>query len=263
LNGVGNIFGIRFPRLMLPSRFTRNRIPSLHALRTKRWKRSLLLAPLFAALLFAVVAEFGGAAFSLGTKNLFLAALQDPLSLFAERSPGRRAGPLLSTKAKAGPHERVLSTVRDREPANPVFADIAGPFATIPIIPPQYDAPPLDIATGEPQPFFPPAPPFPPGFFFPGEFPPGNPPGANVPPGEILPPGTNPPPGTPPPETNPPGPPITPPGTPPITPPGTPPVTPPGVIPIPEPATWTMMVLGLFAVGVAARRRARTPTRRR
>jgi len=254
LNGVGNIFGIRFPRLKLPSRFTHNRIASPHALRTKRWKRGLLLAPLFAALLFAAVGEFGGAAFSLGTKNLLLAALQDPLSLFAERSPGRRAGPLLSIKAKAGPHERVLSTVREREPANPVFADIPGPFATLPIIPPQYDAPPLDLATGEPQPFFPAAPPVPPGFFIPGEFfPPGNPPGANVPPGEIPPPGT--PPGTPPPETNPPGP--------PITPPGNPPVTPPVVIPIPEPATWTMMALGLFAVGVAARRRARTSTRRR
>jgi len=213
--------------------------------------------PLFAALLFAAIAEFGGAAFSLGTKNLLLAALQDPLSLFAERSPGRRAGPLLSTKAKAGPHERVLSTVREREPANPVFAEAPAPIADIPIIPPQYDAPPLDIATGEPQPFFPATPPVPPGFFIPGELPgtnnpPGNPPGnppdnpPGTPPGN--PPGENPP-GTPPGE-NPPGPPITPPGNPPV------------VTPIPEPATWTVMVLGLFALGMAARRRARNAVRK-
>src|SRR6202012_4956979 len=47
------------------------------------------------------------------------AALADPLSLFAERSPGARgAGALHSTKG--GPHERVLAEVRDREP---VIAD--------------------------------------------------------------------------------------------------------------------------------------------
>jgi len=40
---------------------------------------------------------------------------------------------------------------------------------------------------------------------------------------------------------------------PPVQPPGQPPVTPPGGIP--EPATWAMMIIGFFGVGVAVRRR--------
>jgi hypothetical protein len=44
---------------------------------------------------------------------------------------------------------------------------------------------------------------------------------------------------------------------------GTPPGGPPETLatPIPEPATWLMMILGLFAIGVAAR--ARKPMRAR
>ena len=72
----------------------------------------------------------------------------DPLSLFADRSPGERgAGPLLSTK----PEERVLSTVRDRDPGmlpaadDPVFASalpgagdppVGGPAGEDPLIGP-------------------------------------------------------------------------------------------------------------------------------
>lgn len=85
--------------------------------RTRRWKRTLLLMVLFVCLFFVAVAERGGPAISKVRKDGIIATLLDPLSLFAGRSPGEREGALLPTKlAKAGPEERVLSEVRDRDP---------------------------------------------------------------------------------------------------------------------------------------------------
>ena len=51
-----------------------------------------------------------------GGRGGLMSALKDPLSLFAERSPGERgSGALLSTKPDK-PEERVLSSEREREP---------------------------------------------------------------------------------------------------------------------------------------------------
>jgi hypothetical protein len=86
--------------------------------RRRRWKRTLLLTTLFVCLFFVAVAERGGPAISKIRKDGIVATLLDPMSLFAGRSPGERGeGALLPTKlAKAGPEERVLSEVRDRDP---------------------------------------------------------------------------------------------------------------------------------------------------
>ncbi len=81
--------------------------------------------PLLVGLLIVSVSERGNTAIGKLRQGGLVAALMDPLSLFADRSPGERgAGPLLSTK----PEQRVLSTVRDRDPGmlpaadDPVFA---------------------------------------------------------------------------------------------------------------------------------------------
>jgi len=229
-----------------------------------------LLAPLLAGLFFGAMAGQGFSAVGRINLQAVLVALQDPLSLFAQRSPGKRqSGRLHPLKsAKGRPHERVLASVRDRPAAptagnpGPVGGDIPGSSVTIPIIPPQYEMPPEGpIITGQP-PF--PVPPIP---FVPidNPGPPITPPPGTPPPGTpVPPPGTPvPPPGTP---VPPPGTPTPPPGTPtpppetPTPPPGTPtppPETPPGIT-VPEPASWTMMLLGVLALGVA-RRRLRKP----
>jgi hypothetical protein len=234
-NGVGNIFGTGLLRTCLtrrrdgPYRF--HRIAARHSARRKR---ALLLASLMATLFVAMVGQ-NREAISKISREMLVAALQDPLSLFSDRSPGaRRPGALLSKKSKVGPQERVLSTVRDREPS----ADLP-PGTETPIFP--TAPPPADQFTGPPA-FGPPFSNTP--FSYPGPPPPGFPPGG-IPPGGI-PPGGIPPGGTPPGGTPPGG---TPPGTPP---PGGPPGTPP-TIPVPEPATWTIMLLGLLAAGAAMR----------
>jgi hypothetical protein len=205
------------------------------------WKRTLLLASVLAGVVLVGVVEYCDPAFSRVAMAEIVAALQDPLALFAERSPGRRdARALHPLKSIKGPHERVLSTVRERPipPAVdlPVFAAVPEPVASIPIIPPQYDTQPAGQIT-PPAAFFPGPPAFFPGPppFFPGSPPltPGFPPtGPGVPPVTVVPPST--------------------PETPPIVP-ETP--TPPVTIALPEPATWAMMILGLLAIGL--RRRAR------
>ena len=93
LHGVKDIFVLRFARVTPPER-------------RRRWKRTLLLVPLLAGLFFVAVAGSGDPAIGKATKAAaILAALNDPLSLFAERSPGGRgAGALLSTK----PDKRLL-----------------------------------------------------------------------------------------------------------------------------------------------------------
>lgn len=199
-----------------------------------------MLAPLLAGLFFAAVAGSGDPATGKATKAAaILAALKDPLSLFAERSPGGRgAGALLSTKpdklaalADPGPEERVLSQVRDRDP------DFGG----------------MPALTGLDDPAFAPDPGvngLPGGGLPDGGFPGG---GGGGPSGLFSPdfiPGGGGPPGGGPPGSGPPG--SGPPGT---DPPGEgiPPVT----SAVPEPATWAVMILGFFAVGAAARRRRR------
>ena len=149
-NGVGNI-GTRFPRLKRLLRYANHRRPSRRAPRNTRWK--LLLAPLLALLLFALLAELGGKGLSHPSKRAFIAALADPFSLLSARSPGLRgAGTLLSIK---GPHERVRSMARDRWPPAPIPEAVA----SIPIIPPAYDTtfaenqlggfPPLTVAASQ------------------------------------------------------------------------------------------------------------------
>ena len=229
---MGNIFGTGLLSTALtrrgdgPSGF--HRITARYAARRKR---ALLLTPLLIGLSVLAIGH-GREAVSKVSRRMIFAALQDPLSLFSGRSPGeRRAGALLSTTT-AAPHERVLSTVRDREPASdlppgtdtPIFP--AAPTATESSAPPGAQFPPAFGPPFSNTPFLFPGPP-------PGTFPPGGTPPGGTPPGGTPPGGT-------------------PPGEPP---PGGPPETPP-IIPIPEPATWTMMLLGLLAVGATMRLRA-------
>lgn len=186
--------------------------------RYRRWKRTLLLTALFVCLFFVAVAERGGPAISKVRKDGIVATLLDPLSLFAGRSPGEREGALLPTKlAKAGPEERVLSEVRDRDPGigDPPAAPPASgllPDAALPGAPAEGALP----GGGDPG-----------GSFAPFGLPFG-PPGG---PGDSFVPGG--------------------PGGPPFVPPPTGPVS-----AVPEPGTWAVLILGFFAVGWAMRRRA-------
>jgi len=188
---------------------------------------------------FLIAVGPGGRAISKALKTKIADVLGDPLSLFAERSPGGRGlGALLSTKAGFKPHERVLSTVRERpdippEANSPVFSApqaLESPPGTLPedqVTGPAASGPPFSNTP----------------FLYPGPPPEGVPP-TGTPPGEGIPPGGTPP-GGPPPQ----GPPDTP---------TTPPTTsgpPPDTILIPEPATWMMLVAGIVAIGMAARRR--------
>jgi hypothetical protein len=227
--GVRNIFGIGFSRARPSSRQGEER-PEFHRLPAKRgarWKRTLLLVPLFVGLFFVAVAERGHPASSKASKpgkSGLLAMLADPLSLFAERSPGERgAGPLLSTKP-GGPQERVLSEVRERDPGagDPAAAAPPGPNDPVFGVAPDTFAPgggapgggdPGDPGGGDPG-------------FFPGG------PGAVGP--QFLQRPT----------------PFVAPGNPGI--PGDPGL--PGIPAVPEPATWAMLILGFFAVGAAVRR---------
>jgi hypothetical protein len=213
-----------------------------------KWKRALLLAPLLLGLVAVVGLEPGrravGRVISKTIREKIVAALKDPLALFAERSPGARsAGALLSTK-HVRPNERVLPTIRDRpSPLGILDTPLQDtPPAVVDIPPGAFVPSPYNLANERvPTPIFTPLFPvpqfeIPPGGGTPSGGPPGTPPGG--PPEETpTPPGGTP--GTP-----------TPPNQP--TPPGGPPV-----ITLPEPATWTVMSLGLLALGMAARRRAR------
>jgi PEP-CTERM motif len=198
-----------------------DKLPQFHripAKRSVRWKRTLLLAPVLVGLFFVAVAEHSGLAINKMSAAGIIAALKDPLTLFAERSPGGRgSGALLPTKSKPGPHERVLSAVREREPPlgipsgvdNPVFTVTPGGLATSNALPGD-DPLPGDQVAGSPSS----APRFPLAKF-------GDP--------ERLAPA-------------------------PTTLPN------PGISAVPEPASWVMMILGFFAIGVAVRRRVRQQT---
>ena len=132
-----------------------------------KWKRVLLLAPLLVGLFVVAVAEPDPRAIGMAIKDKILAELKDPLRLYDERSPGRRGSvTLLLKKSKTGPRERVLPTIREREPAPGIPASGDPLFAMPPeipsFIPGPGDFPPLDNPFTGP-PFFPP--PFgPPGF---------------------------------------------------------------------------------------------------
>ena len=184
-----------------------------------RWKRALLLVPLLVGLFVVAVAEPDPRAIGKAIKDRIIAELKDPLRLYDKRSPGRRGSvTLLLKKSKAGPRERVLPTIREREstPGIPASGDplFAMPPESPSFIPGPGDVPPPNNPFTAP-PFFPP--PLPP--------PSGSP--DFVP--EVPPTGPNPP--------LPPLPSLIPPLLPPT--------------PIPEPPTW-MMILGIlaFAAGV-------------
>ncbi|HKX35314.1 MAG TPA: hypothetical protein VJM79_01445, partial [Rhizorhapis sp.] len=115
------------------------------ARRSARRKHALLLAPLLVGL-FILAVGHSREAISNMSRETIIAALMDPLSLFADRSPGeRRPGALLPTKS--GPQERVLSTVRDRgaAPDPPPGAD----GAVFPALPPAFETNP-DFPPGGP-----------------------------------------------------------------------------------------------------------------
>ena len=228
-------------------------VDALPARRSTRRRRALLLAPVLLSLFFGAAADHGlrdirsadTGRISPALKGIIVAALKDPFALFAERSPGNRGpGALHLTKSSAGPHERVLSQVREREPApdltagadNSVSADSAPAVAS----PPAAVA--GNLSNGQDSvPSFPSFINAPPGF--PGipatsggspggsDSSPGNPGGTDIPPGG-------------------PGGIDTPPGNPGGTLGGTPPPT----IAIPEPATWALMILGLLGVLLIVRR---------
>ncbi|HEY4275476.1 MAG TPA: PEPxxWA-CTERM sorting domain-containing protein [Rhizomicrobium sp.] len=156
------------------------------------------------------------------------AALKDPLSLFADRSPGERgSGALLSTKP-GKPEERVLSSERDRAP--PLGADsVPGD--------PAFSLAPDALANALPQPeervlsneLDGPAIPL--GNAFDPDISPGRAFNAVPPGGGVGGPGGG--------------------GI------GAPPTDPGIPSGIPEPGTWAMLILGFFGIGMAVRRRAR------
>lgn len=193
--------------------------------------RTLLLVPLLVGLLFMAVAELGHPAAGKVRRSGIIAALEDPLSLFADRSPGGRgSGPLLSTKPGLGPEERVLSQVREREA--PLGDPPAAGDPLSPVTPEDIAALPNGLPGSGDPPGAGGDPGFGPAFFSPSF------PNALSDPPTI--PGGGGPPGSSPPGLSDPLPP-----------------TLPGVAAVPEPATWAMMILGFFGVGVALRRRAR------
>ena len=263
------IFGIRFPGLK-PSVQDGDALPQSDAAPEKRSTRKqvLLLVSGFVSLFFIAAFQQGDPATGKVSTTTLVAMLKDPLTLFAERSPGGRAeGALLSTKP---PKERVLSTIRDRDPAgtlpgvdDPVVAGVpeaAGPAGPAPeerVLSGEREG--LPGGGGAPGgapggfgpggfggPGFAPGPggliPEPQAATFPGTPPPGPGIGDDGPgvlnPIDDLDPTSRPPPGTnPPPDIfNP---------------------LPGGGSPVPEPATWAMMLLGFFVIGAAIRRRNR------
>jgi hypothetical protein len=239
---VRDIFGIRFARLKSLFRGGDDlpRPPDAPAKRSTR-KSVLLLVSGFVGLFFVAAVQQGDPATGKVSTTTLLAVLKDPLTLFAERSPGGRAeGALLPTKP---PRERVLSTVREREPTgtlpgveDPVVAGVPGAAG------PGGPAPEERVLSGEREGL--------PGGFggAPGGF--GGP-GFGRAPGGLIPEdfATAPPgdPGIDDPGIGGPGP----------TAPPPPGLLDPGGAPVPEPATWAMLILGFFAIGAALRRRTR------
>lgn len=187
----------------------------------------------------ALLAMLGGGGALLGSGGTAAVAevLQDPLSLFADRSPGSRPdGALYSTKhAKskpASPVELVLAQERTRPP---LPSEEAAPDSILAPALDQLVAPsPIDLLLPGGAPVD--ALPGPSG----GPIFGGGTPGIFVPIGEL--PGS-------------PGSPSTPPG---CCTPGTPSEPTDPVVPaVPEPATWLMLILGFFMVGGSLRAKAK------
>jgi hypothetical protein len=159
------------------------------------------------------------------------AALKDPLNLFAERSPGERGlGALLSTKSSRGPHERVLSEVRDRDVPTDMLPGVdTADFNPIPGDPPDSAIPGIATSPGN-QPFgSSPSTPFFPGAGFPGATPQGLSAISNAP--ALLPLQSDP-----------------------VS------LVDPQISGVPEPSTWVFMIIGFLAVGTALRRQVREKT---
>lgn len=194
----------------------------------RRWP--LAAAGVALLILLAAVVWWRGGGGILGSDGTpSLRDVLNPLSLFDERSPGDRAdGSLLATKQGKGrvnPVEFAMGTGRQRAPMMP---EGAAPAPASPELTPESfaasDVPvsviPEEAILASPE---------------------GPPVGLDNP-GVIIPIGSVP-------DVS--FPPTLPPGTPPVCctgPPGTPPA-------IPEPATWLMMIVGFFMVGVALRAR--------
>jgi hypothetical protein len=214
-------------------------MPPANSLKTRSDKGFARLKWALGAALLAMLGT-GTALIGSGGTAAVAKALQDPLSLLADRSPGSRPeGALLSTKrakAKAlDPVELVLPGGRTRAPvaedaapeaslaepaADPLLA-VAATELPLPFSTPE--AAPLALVSGAP-PYLGGAPG--PGILIPiGDLPPIAPPGPSGP------------------------------GTPPdCCSSGTPPDTPPPVTTaVPEPGTWVMLILGFFLVGGSLR----------
>jgi hypothetical protein len=101
------------------------------------WKRALWLVPAFVGTALAFTAAHDGLVGGSGALAEIAGRLSDPLVLFAKRSPGGRgSGALFSTKpertaAIVPPHERVLSAVRERQPASGVQPSVGSPFSAV------------------------------------------------------------------------------------------------------------------------------------
>lgn len=227
----------------------------------------LLLALALLSLFFVAAGEYarsatpgaGKGGIVAALEGPVIAALQDPLALLARRSPGHRGpGALHLTKSAAGPHERVLAGVRQRDlapdlapaPGAPVIIDIAPDAVAAPIAAPGGGAD-TGPVNGSLMPALVTPVAFPgiaglPGPAAVNSAGPGAAPGGTTPGGPGSPggPGTSP--GSP---GGPPGSPGTPPGSPGGPSAGTPPPT----ITVREPATWLLMILGLVVLLVMRR----------
>ncbi|QKR99137.1 PEPxxWA-CTERM sorting domain-containing protein [Sphingomonas sp. CL5.1] len=201
-------------------------MPKLSRLNIAKRGRRLVLLGLLAASgvgtgYVAVDRSAGGIG---AAKAAVMAALADPLSVFSDRSPGARSpGALTQTKPA---RERTLAQVRERRHPAGAETPVEHVLASMRERPPFLDegAIPFDQVAGplaSPADIANPVPSVPGPGPIPSVFPP-----IITGPGPVNPP------------------------------PVTPPVTPP-VISVPEPATWGMMILGFFGIGMALRRRSR------
>ena len=200
--GVLRRVGIFFRNRLLGARSLADAVPGgwrrriYRRSRYTRRKRTLGLALLFSCLFSVVLAERGLLALNRAD------TAKNPLSLLSDRSPGGRGeGPLLLTKSK--PHERVLASMRKRDPkggAGPALAGNANAADPGGLFTPQSLGAP---ASG---PYYP----VPYSYYFPPSLP-----GTRTP------------------------------------------TDPPPTVSVPEPATWALMIFGLFFVVASLRQDGR------